>query len=122
MAAGNAFLALAGPIGWGIGATALIGSGIFMTARNEKIAKEATEKAIEVIEVTQKLNTVHPTINQMCSSTTQERVGIEGDLMWLIKNAPHNYSHFSRAQRERLGALINHTKALGELIQRRVEM
>lgn len=47
MAAGNALLALAGPVGWAIGGS--IGrSALFARSRNEKIAKEADEKEKEI--------------------------------------------------------------------------
>ncbi|WP_195245683.1 hypothetical protein [Clostridium celatum] len=44
MAAGSAFLALAGPIGWAIGSSAIIGGGLLANSKNKKIAREAEEQ------------------------------------------------------------------------------
>lgn len=41
MVAGEAFLALAGPVGWAIGGTALMAAGLFARSRNRAIAEGA---------------------------------------------------------------------------------
>ena len=48
MAAGNAFLGLAGPVGWTIGGVAIAGSAIYLQQQNAKFAKEATEQRLSV--------------------------------------------------------------------------
>ena len=49
MAAGNAFLALAGPVGWGITAASTGVSLITMTNKNKEIADKAVSEAKEII-------------------------------------------------------------------------
>lgn len=41
MAAGEAFLAMAGPVGWAIGGAALVGSGLMVNSKNKKVAQKA---------------------------------------------------------------------------------
>ena len=46
--------------------------------------------------------------------------GILGDLSVIWKDAPSDYSEFDSASKERLVAVINHTRSLGKLIHQRV--
>ena len=48
MTAGSAFLALAGPIGWGVAGVGILSGGLLMNSKNKKIAMEANKKALEV--------------------------------------------------------------------------
>lgn len=50
VAGGTALLALAGPVGWAIGGTAVVGSALFARGKNRKIAEQANEQR-RVIEV-----------------------------------------------------------------------
>ena len=46
--------------------------------------------------------------------------GILGDLATLWKDAPSDYGAFGDASKERLAAVINHARTLGELLHQRV--
>lgn len=48
MTAGSTMLALAGPIGWAIGGTAIAGAGLMANSKNKKVASEAFDKANEL--------------------------------------------------------------------------
>lgn len=47
-AAGSTLLALAGPIGWAIGGTAVATAGILTSSKNKKVGKEALDKTAEL--------------------------------------------------------------------------
>ncbi len=50
LAAGNALLALAGPVGWIIGGAALAGGALFASSKNKKIAEEAERNVYKIKE------------------------------------------------------------------------
>lgn len=50
MAAGSAFLALAGPVGWAIGGASIIGGALFASSKNKKIAEEAEANVYKIKE------------------------------------------------------------------------
>lgn len=54
MAGGSTLLAMAGPVGWAIGGTALLGSGLLANSKNKKIAQEAYDMTVKVEKETKK--------------------------------------------------------------------
>ena len=122
MVAGNAFLALAGPVGWGIGGVALVGSGVMLHWKNAEIAEEANKHRAKVVTSTQHFNMKRTEINTLKQQTSEHVRGGFSELNWLTENAPQNYHVFSAQQRQRLGALVNHTRALGESIGKKVSL
>lgn len=120
MAAGNALLMLAGPVGWTIGGAAIVGSGIYLHQRNAKFAKEAATERINVEAELRSLQSVDREIEGLKSQTKRHSEGILEDLLWMKTNAPSNYRRFTADQKKRMAALINHVKAAGELLGKEV--
>ncbi|WP_218568381.1 hypothetical protein [Pseudomonas sp. H9] len=118
MAAGSALLALAGPIGWGIGATALLGGGLYARRKNRKIAEQATEHRARIEVSTRKLKVANDWVTRMTGSTVQHANGIVQLLSELARTAPSDYQHFNAQQKDGLGALVNHMNALGPLLNK----
>ena len=58
MAAGETFLAMAGPVGWAIGGAALVGGGLLINSKNKKVAEKAEEKCMEIKKETNKLKEI----------------------------------------------------------------
>lgn len=121
MAGGSALLALAGPVGWTIGGTALVGSGLFARSKNRKIAEEANaqRKAIEVHIATMKA-AIHE-IQHLMEATRNHVQGVNALLDQLLQTAPRNYRNFTEKQKDCLGALINHIHSLSELLNKKVQ-
>ena len=122
MAAGNALLALAGPVGWTIGGLALAGSATYLHVRNRQHAEEATQKRIRVEAEIRSLGTANREIEGLGQRTKDHSEGCLAGLDWLTNHAPKDYRQFNQEHKERLAALINHIRSLGELLKAKVAL
>ena len=120
MAAGKALLALAGPVGWTVAGVALAGSAAYLHSKNRKQAEEATQKRVEVEAEIRSLKAAKAEIEGLTVSVVRHADGCLGDLAWLEKEAPRDYGHFGKAEKERLAALVNHIRSLGRLLVSKV--
>ena len=111
MVAGNAFLALAGPIGWGIGADAVIGGGIFAASQNKKAARQANEERVKIMKENEFLRSRAQMISKIINSTKSLRSAI--DLTAVTNLYPNDYNLFTSEQKQKLAAIVNAAKALG---------
>lgn len=118
MIAGKALLALAGPVGWGIGAIVLVGGGFWYHSKNAQIAEEATERRIELERYTHERRLVAMEIKGIADITKTEIAGIETLLTELSQYAVTNYTSFDEDHKNQLLALINHTRVLGILLNK----
>ena len=122
MAAGSTLLALAGPIGWGVAGTAVLGSAIFLSYRNRQYAEEATENRVKVEGEIRSLAAAMREIEGLRQQIGEHADGCLADLQWLTKYAPTDYREFQNDQKERLAALINHIRSLGKLLSAQVAL
>ncbi|WP_426711145.1 hypothetical protein [Cetobacterium sp. SF1] len=120
MAAGSALLALAGPIGWGIAGTGIIGAGLFASSKNKKIAEEANEQRYEIELGIKKLKLNIEKINGFIQLINDHNIGIKQILRKLEITAPKNYKDYSIEEKHMLAALINHVEGLAKLINKKV--
>ena len=120
MAGGSALLALAGPVGWGVGGAALVGSGLYLNSRNKRFAREATEQRIKVEAEVRSLRTALEEIEGISKRTEEQITGCLDEIAWLRGHAGSNYQRFSQAQKERLAALIDHIRPLSKLLNKEV--
>ena len=118
MAAGNALLALAGPVGWSIGAVAIISGGIFAANQNKKAARQANEERIKIMKENEYLRTRIQVIASIINSTRSLRYAI--DLTDVTNLFPNDYNLFTSEQKQKLATIINATKALGEEINKNI--
>ena len=121
MAAGSALLALAGPIGWTLSGVALTGTVALARRGNRKRAKEARRQRLEIEQREHSLLTAERQIAGLEQQTRTHAAGTLGDLATLWRDAPTDYGAFDDASKERLAAVINHARSLGELLHERVE-
>lgn len=122
MVAGNALLALAGPIGWGIGGVALAGSALWASSENEKIGKEANNRALEIEGHTAKANATKTEVNLLEQETVRLANLIQSELQFFKQNAPLNYLDFSQPLKQRLATLINSINSLSESLKKTVDL
>lgn len=120
MAAGEALLALAGPIGWAIGGATIVGAGFLARSKNEKIANEANAKRKEIEILTAQLKAADREVNGLISLTTTHVAGVKNILLKLKKYAPDDYYSFSLEDKNELGALKNNIEALSKLLNKKV--
>lgn len=122
MAGGQALLAMAGPVGWGIGGVALTGSAVFLHMRNAKLAEQATKERMKVEAEIRSMRTAQKEIKGLAKQTETHSDGVLSELLALRKSAPSDYARFDKAAKERLGAVINHIRALSKLLKAEVAL
>ena len=117
MAAGQALLALAGPIGWSIAGLALVGGGAFASHKNKKVAEEA-ERLTKA--VNDKIVILKPKLAEL--EQLKENTRLLKNTLDLAKFNlfPTDYSLFSNEQKIEIATLINNTKSIGVLINKRI--
>lgn len=120
MSGGAAFLALAGPIGIGIGAVGLIGGGLFASSKNKDLAEKANNQRKEIETTVKALEASILEINGLIKLTNEHSRGVEEMLLTLSKSASSNYLSFSQSHKQMLSALINHIESLSMLINKKV--
>lgn len=120
MAAGKAFLALAGPVGWGVTALSTGVSLISLSKKNKEISDAAVEEAKEMSkarealdEITASVESLHKKIETLYGNM----VGIK-DASILFRNA--DYSVLNEEEKRFLGSLVNNTLSLSKLLNETV--
>lgn len=121
MAAGEAFLALAGPIGWGITAASTGISLISLTNKNKELADNAVKEAKEIArarealdETTEKIKSLKSRTALIYNDMNKQRNKITGYMNLNYMSLPDNDKYF-------LGALVNNTRSLSVLLNETVE-
>lgn len=121
MAAGQAFLALAGPIGWGITAASTGISLISLTNKNKDVAEKAVKEAKEIAkarealdETTEKINALKVKTNRLFDDMNREKSKIMSFM---------NLDYLSLREEDKLflGTLVNHTLSLSQLLNETIE-
>ena len=120
IAAGSALLALAGPIGWSMAGTAVVGAAVFMYLRNRQLTGTAGERRVAVEAGIRSLVATRHKIDGLANRIAEHADGCLADICWLIEHAPADYQQFDVPQKERLAALVNHIRSLGKLIVERI--
>ncbi|HBZ32275.1 MAG TPA: hypothetical protein DEO46_04655 [Lachnospiraceae bacterium] len=121
MAAGQAFLALAGPIGWGITAASTGISLISLTNKNKDVAEKAVKEAKEIAkarvaldETTEKINALKAKTDRLFDDMNREKSKIMSFM---------NLDYLSLREEDKLflGTLVNHTLSLSQLLNETIE-
>ena len=121
MAAGQAFLALAGPIGWGITAASTGISLISLTNKNKELANNAVKEAKEIAkarealdETNEKVKALKARTNILFNDMNKQRNRITGFM---------NLDYLSIEDEDKLfmGTLVNNTLSLSVLLNETVE-
>lgn len=121
MAAGQAFLALAGPIGWGINAGAVGIALISLANKNKKLADDAVKEAKEIAKAREALDEANETIKSLISKTDLLYNDIDKQRNRIIGFANLDYTSMSDEDKYSLGTLVNNTLSLSELLNKTVE-
>lgn len=121
MAAGQAFLALAGPIGWGITAASTGISLILLTNKNKELANNAVKEAKEIAKAREALDETNEKVKALKARTdilfndmNKQRNRITGFM---------NLDYLSIDDEDKLfmGTLVNNTLSLSVLLNETVE-
>jgi len=121
MVAGQAFLALAGPVGWGIAGVTLLSSIVLFKLNKRKLNKKKNE---EIEQVKNNTNTTRKIAAQI-QELLDEVVLLHGNLSQQYSNCLASYGEdfmsIPREQQMQLGALVNNTKALAASLSHTIQ-
>ncbi|OFT78502.1 hypothetical protein HMPREF3103_08785 [Granulicatella sp. HMSC30F09] len=121
MLAGQALLALAGPIGWGVTAGGIL-VGIFLFIKKKfKIQEEKKEEIKRIKQFTESLQEVRLKIEQIKVQTVSIHNLLLKQLEDCLEFANVDYSTITSRDKKRLGTLVNNTTSLSLLLGKTLE-
>lgn len=120
MAVGEAFLALAGPIGWGITAASTGISLISLTNKNKKIADEAVEEAKEIAAAREAMDETIVRIRTIKNKTKALYEDMNEQRNQMLCYMNKDYLSLKTVERTFLGTLVNNTLSLSKLLNETV--
>lgn len=121
MAAGQAFLALAGPIGWGITAASTGISLISLTNKNKELADNAVKEAKEIAKAREALVETIEKVNELRSKTDLLFRDMSKQRDKITRSMNLDYFTIENEDKIFLGALVNNTLSLSILLNETVE-
>lgn len=122
MAAGEALLALAGPVGWAIGGAALLGGGLLANSKNKEIARKAESQTREIMTEVNKLEKVESKVDSQNSllvdgaNLVQDALNEKLDFL----NSYQTISSLSSTEKAELKAVVNEAKAVGKIMTAKI--
>ena len=120
MAAGNALLALAGPVGWSIAGATLLSSILLFTSKKAKLNKQKNEEIQAVKKNIEAIRELDEEIGLILSETAGIRTSLNDMLIKALSLFGADYLTFDDSQKQLLGTLVNNTKALAAMFEKSV--
>lgn len=121
MAAGQAFLALAGPIGWGITAVSTGVSLISLSNKNKELADKAVNEAKEISIARESLDEVSEKVNSLRAKTDILYTDMDKQRAKILKFLNADYLSLEDEDKYFLGTLVNNTLSLSVLLNETVQ-
>ena len=121
MAAGQALLALAGPVGWGIAGTTLLASVLLTVKKRFKLQEKKKDEIIKLQNLTNELRKVGANIEQLIDQTVSLKVELSQQFQECLHYDSTNYSTLNSEDKQILAALVNNTKTLSKMLSKTVE-
>lgn len=121
MAAGQAFLALAGPIGWGITAVSTGASLISLSNKNKELADKAVNEAKEISIARESLDEVSEKVNSLRAKTDILYTDMDKQRAKILKFLNADYLSLEDEDKYFLGTLVNNTLSLSMLLNETVQ-
>lgn len=121
MAAGQAFLALAGPIGWGITAVLTGVSLISLSNKNKELADKAVNEAKEISIARESLDEVAEKVNSLRAKTDILYTDMDKQRVKILKFLNADYLSLEDEDKYFLGTLVNNTLSLSVLLNETVQ-
>ena len=106
---------MAGPIGWTIAGATLLTSIILFTSKKNKLNKQKNEEIEAVKKNTERVREMDMQIKVLLDETAAVRSGLRESYLQCVSLSGGDYSAFTGEEKQRLGALVNQTKALSAL-------
>lgn len=121
MAAGQAFLALAEPIGWGITAVSTGASLISLSNKNKELADKAVNEAKEISIARESLDEVSEKVNSLRAKTDILYTDMDKQRAKILKFLNADYLSLEDEDKYFLGTLVNNTLSLSVLLNETVQ-
>lgn len=121
MAVGEAFLALAGPIGWGITAASTGISLISLTSKNKELANSAVEEAKEIAKARESLDETSEKINSLRTKTFMIYNDMNKQRSDLVSMMNADFISLPDEQKVFLGSVVNNTLSLSVLLNETIK-
>ena len=121
MAARQAFLALAGPIGWGITAVSTGASLISLSNKNKELADKAVNEAKEISIARESLDEVSEKVNSLRAKTDILYTDMDKQRAKILKFLNADYLSLEDEDKYFLGTLVNNTLSLSVLLNETVQ-
>lgn len=121
MAVGEAFLALAGPIGWGITAASTGISLISLTSKNKELANSAVEEAKEIAKARESLDETSEKINSLRTKTFIIYNDMNKQRADLASMMNADFISLPDEQKVFLGSVVNNTLSLSVLLNETIK-
>ena len=112
MAAGQAFLAMTGPIGWSIAGATLLTSIVLFANKKIKLDKEKKEEIEAVLKNTEQLQEADAKLDSLLNKTIEIREGLGDQYTQAMRCFGRNFLEIGEDDQMLLGAIVNNAKAL----------
>ena len=122
MATGNAFLALAGPVGWSISGATLLASVALFANKKMKLGKEKKEEIEAVLRNVESIKEINCTVKQLLDKTAKLREMLNTQYGQCMPCYGKNFLELSEDQQMLLGTLVNNAKSLAATLSENVEV
>ena len=120
IAAGNALLAMSGPIGWSIAGATLLSSIIIFTAKKTKLNKQKNEEILALKENIEAVYEMDAKIDVLLTQTIKTRTGLCEMMTKSLTFYGGDYATFDNEQKLQLGTLVNNTKAMSVMFTKTI--
>ena len=120
MAAGEALLALAGPVGWGIAGATLLTSIVLFANKKIKLDKERKEEIESVLKNTEKLKETDAEIKTLLEKTESMRSGLNEQYIKGVHFIENDFLDIPEDGKLLLGSIVNNAKALAASLNKGV--
>ena len=111
---GEALLALAGPIGWAIGGSALLGAGLILNGKNKEAADKIEEQILEIKKEMMKIMKLD--IKVLMSEKEIKEISDNIENGFELIKYKNDYNQFSIENKEKLATLMNISESLSTKI------
>lgn len=118
VAAGEALLALAGPIGWGVAGATVVATLIFHGIKVRDAQKRQSEEIVRVKNSTEALKELRAAIEQLLSETRSLSKRLRGQVVSCERYRGRDYSSLTEDEQKELGALVNNAVSLSTLLNK----
>lgn len=121
MAAGHAFLALAGPVGWGIAGVTLLSSIVLFSINKRKLDKKKKDEIEAVKNNTNTARKVAAQIQELLDEVVSLRDNLGQQYNGCLSSFGKDFTAIPREHQIRLGALVNNTKSLAASLSKSIQ-